>query len=239
VPAIPIPKPGGGTETLNYPHTLLAASNCVASALGTAYRILGTKEREAAAKAIAYYRECQSPTGIFPYDPSQKAPDMPAGFAAGPDMATERARTGGALLALRCLGVPADDETAKKAEAVVDAHLEDLSEGHGSAMMALQLGALVCRARGEASWEAFKAIYFPRILASQDEDGAFDCVCKGEAPGVTCDTNPPGGIGNMPGYQDGKKVYVTAIHCLILLLDRTQAKVVPDMPGPQGPVTPR
>jgi len=46
-------------------------------------------------------------------------------------------------------------------------------------------------------------------------------------------------MGNIPGMAEGNKVYVTAIHCLILLLDRTAAKVVPEMPVPKGPVTPR
>lgn len=239
VPAIPIPKPGGGTGTLDYPHTLLAATNCAASALGAAYRILRAKESTAVEKAVSYYREAQNPDGTFPYDPSQKHPDTMGAMRAMPTFALATARTSGALFALYCLGVGEGDATAAKAAAAIDGHPEDLSEGHGSATMALQFGALVCRARGDATWETFKRIYFPRIVAAQDEDGAFDCICRGEAFGVTCDTKPPGALGGMPGYLDGKKVYVTAIHCLVLLLDRTEPESVPAMPGPKGPATPR
>ena len=40
IPEIPFPKPGGGTETLEYPETLVAATNCAAAGLGAAYRVL-------------------------------------------------------------------------------------------------------------------------------------------------------------------------------------------------------
>jgi len=235
IPEDVLPIPGG------YPKTLLAATNCAASALGTAHRVLGTKAPESVSKAIAYYEGAQSPDGSFPYDPSQKLPArlprMPGGSSQDP-FVLDRARTAGALFALTCLGVGGENETAAKAAEVVERSLADVSEGHGSASMALLFGALLSHAQGDERWAAFRAIYFPRILAVQGEDGGFDCACRHEAFGVTCDTEPPGGLGDLPGYREGQRVYVTAIHCLILLLDRTPAKAVPPAPGPKGPVTP-
>jgi hypothetical protein len=238
LPKIPLPKPGGGTKSLEYPHTLLAASNCVGAALGTSKRALKQEPGEVAEKAIAYFRAAQSSSGMFPYDPSQKT-SLPASAMRGAQGAftISRARTAGALLAIHALGVKPDDEMARLATAVLDEALEDVSEGHGSAMMALQLGALLQRARGDEAWAKFRAIYFPRILAAQAEDGSFSCVCKGEAPGVTCDSSTPGGM-NLPGYLEGKKSYVTSILVLVLLLDRATLESVAPVAKP-GPVTKR
>ena len=75
----------------------------------------------------------------------------------------------------------------------------------------------------EATWSTFRDIFFRPIVDAQDDEGAFACVCRG-GPGVTCDTNPPGGIGRLPGYAEQKKVYVTAIHTLVLMLDRAMPR---------------
>ena len=47
--------------------------------------------------------------------------------------------------------------------------------------------------------------------------------------------------GNMPAiFTSGKSAYVSAIHVLILLLDRTPPKIFPSSPAPsRGDVTPR
>ena len=234
IPDDVMPIPGG------YPKTLLAATSCAASALGTAHRALKARQAESLAKAIGYYREAQSRDGSFPYDPSQKVPARMPRMPNGADpFVLDRARTAGALFALYCLGVEGDDETATRAAELMEHSLADVSEGHGSATMALQFGALLARAQGDERWDAFRRIFFPRILAKQGDDGAFDCVCLHEAFGVTCDSEPPGGLGGMPGYQQGTKVYVTAIHCLVLLLDRAPSKCAPPVPKAKGPVTPR
>ena len=39
--------------------------------------------------------------------------------------------------------------------------------------MALQFGALLAHARGDRAWAVFRRIFLPRILAKQEEDGAF------------------------------------------------------------------
>ena len=49
---------------------------------------------------------------------------------------------------------------------------------------------------------------------------------------MTCDTKALPGM-SIPGYVAEGRTYVTAIHALILLLDRASLKAVPKMPGPK------
>jgi hypothetical protein len=234
LPPIRIPKPGGGE--LTYPGTLLAASHCALSGLGFAHAFLGTKRAESLERGRAYFGKAQNANGTFPYDPSQRH-DI-AGAEAPMMGAIEVARTAGAVFALYCAGTPADDAAARKALDAIDAQPDLVSEGHGSATMALQFGALLARGRGDRAWQTFRAIYFPRILKEQAANGACSCVCKHEAAAVTCDTAPIPGMPGAAEYAAGNKIYVTAIHALVLALDRTAPRVLPTMPAPKGPVTP-
>lgn len=228
-----------------YAKTLLGATNCAASALGTAYRLLDLSAPESVPLAIRFYREAQNADGSFPYDPSGKRSVGVAPKPGEPDRSViARARTAGALYALYCLGAKSDEDLVTKAAAVVEGALEEVSEGHGSATLALQFGALLSRAQGDERWSAFRTIYFPAILAEQSKDGSFGCICMHEADGVTCDSEEPdSGLGTMPGYRERcmleQTVYVTAIHCLILLLDRSPSRIAPPVPAAKGPVTPR
>ena len=95
--------------------------------------------------------------------------------------------------------------------------------------------------RGDETWSTFKGTFFQRIVAAQQADGSFDCICLAEGPGVTCDTKEMPGMSNMPGmdsWTEQARVYVTAIHALILLLDRSELESVPEMPG-RAEITPR
>jgi hypothetical protein len=232
LPPIRIPKPGGGQ--LDYPGTLLAASYCALSGLGVAHAALGTKRAESLERGRAYFAGAQNGDGSFPYDPSQRhAGETSVEMAGG----IEAARTGGAAFALYCAGAAADDPTARKALDAIDRDPELLSEGHGSASMALQFGALLSRARGERAWRTFRSVFFPRILERQEKNGACSCACKGELAAVTCDTRPIPGMPGADEYARGNKTYVTAIHALILALDRTAPRVLPPAPGPRGPTT--
>jgi hypothetical protein len=151
----------------------------------------------------------------------------------------ETARTAGAVFALLCAGAPRDDPVVVAGLKAVDAHPELMSEGHGSATMALQFGALLSRGRGDRAWAAFRKIFLPRILAHQEPSGAFACVCQAKTLAVTCDTREIPGLPAQVAadWLRGGKVYVTAIHTLILLLDRTAARGLPEMPDLAGPVT--
>ena len=228
LPPIQIPKPGGGKIT--YPATLLCASHCALAAVGTAHRVAKAKSTDTRKKGRAYFEKAQNADGTFPYDPSQKL--------AHPSVhPISLARTSGAVYAMFLAGAPKDDPVAKKALAAIDKHPEMMSEGHGSATMALQYGALLADARGDAAWRVFRRIFFPRILAKQDENGVFECVAIAKAPGVTVDGRPfPGMPDNSPWANQGK-TYVTAIHTLILLLDRTDSRIAPDAPGVQAAKT--
>ena len=151
----------------------------------------------------------------------------------------EVARTSGVVFALFCAGAAGDDPIALEGLAAIDKRPEFMSEGHGSAAMALQFGALLARARGETAWQVFRRTFFGKIVAAQEESGAFLCVCS-DAFGVTNDIRPLPGIPppRTGSWVEQGKTYVTAIHALILLLDRTPPRGLPDMPGPRGPTTP-
>lgn len=234
LPPIRIPKPGGGN--LTYPATLLAASHCALSALGVAHRTLKTKRAPGLQEGREYFRLAQNGNGSFPYDPAQKHGGQVTAEMAG---GIETARTAGAVFALFCAGAPRDDPVAVAGLKAIDAHPQLMSEGHGSATMALQFGALLSRGRGDRAWATFRRIFLPRILAHQEPSGAFTCVCRAETLAVTCDTRELPGLpaAAAADWTRGGKVYVTAIHALILLLDRTPPRTLPEMPDLAGPVT--
>jgi hypothetical protein len=231
LPPIRIPKPGGGQ--LHYPGTLLAASHCALSGLGVAHRSLKTRRAPSLQKGRAYFENSQNGDGTFPYDPAQKhGMELPTEMAGG----IEIARTSGAVFALLCAGAPTDDPVVRRALKSIDKKPELMSEGHGSATMALQFGALLSRGREEPSWETFREIFVPRILSHQEKNGAFACVCQHKSGAVTCDTRPIPGVPGMEMYVREQRVYVTAIHALILALDRSRPRALPRV---TGAVTPR
>jgi hypothetical protein len=232
IPPIQIPKPGGGS--LTYPGTLLAASNCALSGLGVGHRMLTRRpQADSLEKGRGYFEKAQNLNGTFPYDPTQRHGVKTKSPMAG---GIEVARTSGAIFAMLCAGANAQDSRILKGLEAVDARPDLMSEGHGSASLALLFGALLSKARGEEAWAEFRRVFFPRILAAQEDDGAFACVCKHASPAVTCDTRELPGL-NLPGYVEEQKTYVTAIHTLVLLLDRARLEAIPRMPPRKPPVT--
>lgn len=227
--------PGG------YPDTLLSSSFVVASSLGLVRPREGSLGEEALARAATYFRRAQLPNGNQPYDPSQRA--------AHTDM-TGVARAAGACFALWTLGVPWKDAAMRRSLDFVDDHFAYLSEGHGSSTLDLLYAALLQRARGARAWKRFEATFFRRILDAQDAEGAFACICQGKAFASTNDSHPFGGKGVSKSagsssllkglLQDGTGAYVTAVHTLILLLDRAPLRLLGgERPRAPAPVTPR
>ncbi len=223
LPPIKIPKPGGGSEI--YPATLLAASNCALSALGVAHARLGTKTPASLAKGIQYFLTAQNENGTFPYDPTQR--HTLTGDTSAMAGGLEVARTPAAFFALCCAGARLTGNEVRSAVRAMDDHPESWSEGHGSATMALQFAALASRARGDSAWSLFRRLYLPRILAHQEQNGGFTCIAEAKQPGVTSDTEPLGDLPGMDDWIEQQKVYVTSIHVLILLLDRSRPGAIP------------
>ncbi|MCP5066230.1 MAG: hypothetical protein GY946_06640 [bacterium] len=220
-----------------YPDTLVSSSNIVALSLAAVQKIAPLADKETLPRALAYFRYAQLDNGNFPYDPSQRS--------SGRAM-TGVSRAAGSILALRYLGVPWKDEDLAQALAFIDDNFEYLSEGHGSSAYNLMLAALLQKARGPKEWKRFREIFFRRIVDGQQENGSFLCICEGKAFASTNDSRPMGGkvkTAGMPGvFADGRDAYVSAIHTLILLLDKTQPKLIPvgkDVPRVAAPITPR
>jgi len=218
-----------------YPAAFVAPSYCALSGLGLAERALRRKTDSTALRAgRAYFARFQSEDGTYPYMFRKLPPGAKPGM--GPIAV---ARTSGVAFALFCAGAPRTDPTAQKALRAIDARPQFMAEGHGSATMALQFGGLLSRARGGRAWKTFRSTYFPRILAAQEKSGAFLCISRGEI-GSNNETRPrlPAGM-KAPTQNRGGEVYVTAIHSLLLLLDRTESRVLPAIPELAGPVTGR
>ncbi len=235
LPPIRIPKPGG--DPMTYPPTLLGASNCALSGLGAAHRQLGGKKpTDTITRGRAYFVEYQNGDGTWPYDPTQKH-GMRGRGGGGLGGAIAIARTSGSVLSLHLAGMDGGDEVIQRALKALDANPQHLGDGHGSAGMALGFGAVLAAARGNEAWATFRRIYFPKILAKQRENGGCDCVGN-DLPGVTNDTGELPGM-KMPGWVDGGRVYVTAIHSLILALDRAPPRGVPPLRPPPGKVVTR
>jgi hypothetical protein len=87
----------------------------------------------------------------------------------------------------------------------------------------------------------FRERFLRRILDAQGKDGTFTCACAHGSFGTTCDTDAlPGGMAQ-PGEGQDSRMYVTALHTLILALDRVPSKALPPAKKPAAAptVTPR
>lgn len=238
--SLPIPDPTGRRGRLDYPKTLLATSNVCGTAVAALRRALKKAEAQSGTKARAYFAAAQNGDGSFPYDPSQTRKGQDSFGGMGPADVISAPVTSGALLALRSLGV-GDEPCAAKALAFVDAHPEGLSEGHGSATFGLMMSALEASSRSEEAWKAFRERFLRRVLNAQGKDGTFACACAHGSFGTTCDTDAlPGGM-QFPGHDQDSRMYVTALHSLILALDRVPSKALPPAKKPAAAptVTPR
>ena len=230
-----------------YPDTLLCTTWVVAASLAL-LEGTGAKELpEHLSKAVAYFRTAQLDNGNYPYDPSQRSAHRSM---------TGVSRAAGSCFALWAMGMPWRAKPMKLSLDFVDDNFDYLNEGHGSSTLNLLYGALLQKVRGPKHWKRFKARYFRPIVDGQAEDGSFVCICEGKAFGATNDTNPLSGkgkgvvkrAGNMDLLkrftQGTKTAYVSSIHVLILLLDRTELKLLdgkrPKIPsGGAAPTTPR
>ena len=208
---------------LSYPSTLVASTNAVASALGLVRGFSAGRGVQSLDKARAYYRAARLAAGNFPYDPSQRSSGASA---------IDVGRTGGAVFAMHCLGMPQDTEFRQSAEYFLS-HLADAAEAHGSPALSLAHAALACRALGDEPFLRFRRTFEKRIVAAQDARGAFACLCENRAFGVTCDSGPM----NAGLFADAQEPYVTALHTFALLLERGNLKILgkPDAPAPVTP----
>ncbi|MCP5067894.1 MAG: hypothetical protein GY946_15140 [bacterium] len=204
-----------------YPDTLLASSNIVASTLAVLKPIVAPKKDDTLARALAYYEYAELSNGNFPYDPSQRSAHMGM---------TGVSRAAGAVLALRLLGTDWYDIGVGRALEFIDEHFEYLPEGHGSSTFNLMLAAFLQRMRGQDAWQRFKDAFFQRMIEKQEKTGAFKCICQNKAFGATNDSER--GAGGF--FANRTDSYVTAIHTLILLLDRAWPKLVPEPPTQGG-----
>ncbi len=227
-------KPRGTSEMDGYggyPDTLLASSNLVTASLALVKPIAPPEKEDLFDRALAYYEYAEHSNGNFPYDPSQRSAHM--------DM-TGVSRAAGAVLAMHLLEVDWEEIGMSRALEFVDEHIEYLSEGHGSSTFNLMLAALLQRLRGPKAWGAFKETFFRRLVDGQRKNGSFECICQNKAFGSTNDSKGLGS-GNAGFFANRTDAYVSSMHVLILLLDRTWPKLMPKPPAksPQAAVTPR
>jgi len=180
-------------------------------------------------RARGYFRDARLASGNFPYDPSQRSSGSSLSGVS---------RTGGALMAMHFLGFPDRHPDVRGSLGFLTEHLEYASEGHGSSMLNLAHCALALKALDRGVWARFRAEFFPRILAAQDEDGAFACVCEKKAFGTTCEKGLSGGLALL---EQGRTAYVTSLLTFVLLLDDAKLEVLraKPIPAPRRAVTPR
>jgi hypothetical protein len=221
----PAPKPTGLVLS-GYPPTLVAPTNCAATAIAFLDAALPRPASAAAKRAVEHYRACILSNGNFPYDIRQRTADR--------DL-TGVGRTAGALVAMHALGVPHDDATFSRGAAFLREHWDAVGEGHGSPVLNLVFGALAARLLGPDDWAAFQAAWIPPVLAKQAADGALDCACTKRFFGCTCDSPADKGLG-IASFAKSQTAYVTALTTFVLLLERGLPHVlVPHAPGERAP----
>ncbi len=196
-----------------YPPTLIAAANTSAIAMGLLATLPGSNADDSVKRARAYYAKARLDNGSFSYDPSQRS----AGFAK-----TNAGRTAGAIYAMHCLGMARGDGFKKSVRYLMD-NFAWIPEGHGSPCLNMMHGALTCHMLGKKEWTRFKKSFGDRLVAAQNDGGCLNCICENKAFGVTCDSKSH--FGGIASFANGKKVYTTALHTFVLLLDRGQLKL--------------
>lgn len=218
-----------------YPSTLVSTTNVVASGLGLArpWFPAGPASQADAllARLRSHYPRAQVAAGNFPYDLSQRS--------AGEEP-TSVGRTAGAIAAMRAIGIAATTDAIRRAEAFYDRRMDELAEGHGSPALNVFLGALAAKMRGEAAQKEFERRFVPRILEHARDDGSLDCICRGTAFGVTCDSPDHGMLAGAGAVlAEGQKAYVTALLLFPLLLDASgRMRCLEPSGGAAAPRTP-
>src|SRR5262249_46229658 len=124
-----------------YPNTLVSASCWAGLALGVGRPLGGKTLEPIVAKAKASFASAVDPEGTYPYDPSHR------GQTRGADP-TAAARSAGAYVALRALGVSPKEKSLSRTADWLRKHVDDMPEGHGSAPHGVFFGALACPAVG-------------------------------------------------------------------------------------------
>ena len=238
IPELDIPMPGGGTRKMQYPATILSASNWAAFACGLARPVAGRwldgSGSSVVAKAKEYYKASACIDGTYPYDPSQK------GVAMGGGDVTAAARTAGSYAALRALGLAARDPALKRTADYLGKHVEDLPEGHGSAPHGVFFGAIACVWLGPEARAAFEKQVVPRILAGQDpETGALDCVCRHQF-GTSCESFKNGEnvsmsmMGGGAAWKTWVRAYANALNLFAVLCEKGKLKLLDGLPADAG-----
>jgi hypothetical protein len=232
MPELEIPLPGGGVKKMKYPATLLSASAWAGTAMGLARTASGKKLDAPIGKAKAYFAANREPEGTYPYDPSQK------GSGGGSDVTTV-ARTAGAFVALRALGVSPKEKDLARTGSFLVRRVEDLAEGHGSSPHGVFFGRIASLLLGPAATKAYDEAIVPRILGAADpETGALDCICR-KAGGTTCESfrgednfalrmAGPDALGWVRGY-------VTALNLFALLAEKGRLRHLDGVPVDDGP----
>ncbi len=226
-PRGPDPMDGYGM----YADTLVSTTNLVAPALhmsnavaplpptkNAATKKIDAVGNEALERAIRYFKYAEHANGNFPYDPSQRSAHKAL---------TGVSRAAGAAWAMHILGIGWRDVEMSRALEFVDDGMEYLTEGHGSATYNFMLAAFLFRARGNTAWDRFRETFFARMIKHQSDNGSFECICRDALPASSNDSKK-GGLS-----RGRTEAYVTAMHTLILLLDKTSLRAIPNDRKPE------
>lgn len=146
-----------------YPSTLMAATNFLLLAAGTAKRHGIDEPSTMVADAVALLEATQTASGAIPYGG--------VSYRVGP----ETARTAGAVFALAALG-RADTDAFRRARAFVLGNIEKIPDGHASPSMHVLIGACAAYVLGDDAWRDYDQKVLARVRAAAEKDGFFDDI---------------------------------------------------------------
>jgi hypothetical protein len=170
----------------NYPMTLFFTTGLCAAALGLSNR-LGVRVKKSIFDGALKLLESRS--GGYPYSPKHSDTRVIG-------------RTSICLVALHMLG--ANNKPAFKAAAgSIENNMNLIPEGHASSALHQCAAGMACYLIGKSAYLKYNKEFRDRIIATQQPDGSFKCICKGNVDPTSCS-------------KKHGSAFITAMYCVAL-----------------------
>jgi hypothetical protein len=172
----------------NYPKTLFFTTGLCAAAIGLCNR-LGVRVKKTILDGALKLLETGCRGGGYPYSPKHSDTRVIG-------------RTSICLLALHMLEAT-DKSVYKAAAGSIEHNMQLIPEGHASSALHQCAAGMACYLLGRSVWLKYNKEFRDRIIATQQPDGSFKCICKGNVDPTSCS-------------KKHGSAFITAMYCVAL-----------------------